>query len=138
MQIVQQIERKFLITGSIAVLIAVILGAMGAHALKQSLPAEQLMSFETGVRYQIYHGLALLIISIIPSLSRQAKNIVYYLFVMGMILFSFSIYMLSTTAITGLNVSFLGPVTPIGGLLLITGWIYLIIKFISIKAVNNS
>ncbi|WP_194850294.1 DUF423 domain-containing protein [Nonlabens antarcticus] len=121
-------EKKLLITGSLLLLIAVILGAMAAHALEGYLNADQLNSFETGVRYQVYHGLALLIFSQVNMLSIRAKNIIWILFLCGTILFSFSIYLLSTSAITGLELRFLGPITPIGGLLLISGWIYGIVK----------
>ena len=109
-------------------LVAVILGAMAAHSLENYLSADQLDSFQTGVRYQIYHGLALLIFSQVSFLSSKAKNIIWILFLIGTILFSFSIYLLTTTAITGFEVRFLGPITPVGGLLLISGWVYAVIK----------
>lgn len=126
-------EKKLLITGSIIMLIAVILGAMAAHALENYLSADQLHSFETGVRYQVYHGLALLVFSQVSFLSAKAKQLLLVLFSSGIILFSFSIYLLTTTAITGMELRFLGPVTPIGGLLLMSGWIYGIVKISSFK-----
>jgi uncharacterized membrane protein YgdD (TMEM256/DUF423 family) len=127
-------EKKLLITGSIFMLVAVILGAMAAHSLENYLSADQLDSFQTGVRYQVYHGLALLIFSQVSFLSSKAKNIIWILFLSGTILFSFSIYLLTTTAITGFQVRFLGPVTPVGGLLLISGWAYGVIKMSLFKS----
>ena len=122
-------EKKLLIIGSSLIVIAVILGALAAHALKNHLTADQMSSFETGVRYQMYHGLALLIFSQIDLLSDSSKNVALILFILGTVLFSLSIYLLTTSTITGWNLKFLGPVTPVGGLLLISGWVYGIIKF---------
>jgi uncharacterized membrane protein YgdD (TMEM256/DUF423 family) len=125
--------RKLLIAGVIFSCIGVVLGAMGAHALKEQLEADQLNSFETAVRYQLFHGLALMIIAIIPIISDKVKNVLLWFFVTGIILFSVSIYGLSTQAISGLKLSFLGPVTPLGGLLLIMGWSFLLFKLFQLK-----
>jgi uncharacterized membrane protein YgdD (TMEM256/DUF423 family) len=121
-------EKKLLITGSIFMLMGVVLGAMAAHALENYLDADQLDSFQTGVRYQIYHGLALLIFSQVKILSNTSLNVIWWLFLIGSVLFSFSIYLLTTTAVTGWELRFLGPITPVGGLLLISGWGYAIFK----------
>lgn len=104
--------------------VAIILGALGAHALKAKLDPSSLESFKTGVEYHIYHGLALLIL----SNSRWFKKLPYrrlslILLHSGILLFSGSIYLLSTQSVSGLAFSFLGPVTPVGGLLLIGNWI---------------
>ena len=126
-------EKKLLMTGSIFMVIAVVLGAMAAHALEDYLNVDQMNSFQTGVRYQIYHGLTMLIVSQVKWLTSRSKKVLWILFLCGTILFSFSIYLLSTTAITGLDLRFLGPITPVGGLLFISGWIYGIIKISSFK-----
>ncbi len=126
-------EKKLLITGSVLMLIAVSLGAMAAHSLENYLNADQLDSFQTGVRYQIYHGLALLVFSQVKALNPGQKKVLWWLFMLGTILFSLTIYLLTTTAITGIELRFLGPITPIGGLLLISGWIYGIIKIARFK-----
>jgi len=126
-------EKKLLMTGSLLIMLGVILGAMAAHALEDYLSVDQLDSFETGVRYQIYHGLALLVFSQVSLLSKKSKNVIWMLFLCGTVLFSFSIYGLTTAAITDLNLRFLGPVTPIGGLLLISGWIYAMFKITLFK-----
>lgn len=121
-------EKKLLIVGSCFILIAVILGAMAAHALENYLTTEQIASFETGVRYQMYHGLALLILSQVKRFPDKTLQIILVLFTSGTLLFSWSIFLLTTRSITGIDFSFLGPLTPVGGLLLISGWIYGIIK----------
>lgn len=111
--------------------IAVILGALGAHALKSRLPAEQLESFKTGVTYHFYHGLAIILLSIAMEVYKKpGLKWANYLFFTGILFFSGSIYLLSTQSISGLSVSFLGPITPIGGLLFISGWIIACIQFL--------
>lgn len=130
--------KKLLISGILFALTAVILGALGAHALEKHITVDQLKSFETGVRYQMYHALALILIALLPQLTDQTKKIVFYLFTSGIFLFSISIYLLSTAPVWDMNFSFLGPVTPVGGLLLIIGWFVLLWKIISNNSVNRS
>lgn len=103
-------------------LVAVVLGALGSHALKARLAPEALESFEVGVRYQMLHALLLLAVEALPILIERYKRIIARLVVSGVLTFSGSIYLLSTRAISGLDLSFLGPVTPVGGLLLIAAW----------------
>ena len=103
-------------------LVGVVLGALGSHALKALLAPEALESFEVGVRYQMLHALLLLAVEALPILSERYKRIIGRLVVSGVLTFSGSIYLLSTRAISGLDLSFLGPVTPVGGLLLIAAW----------------
>jgi len=105
----------------------VILGALGAHALEKVLPAESVASFVTGVRYQMYHALALLALAFAPKNLKGVKTIAS-LWIIGTVFFSLSIYLLSTAAITGSELSWLGPVTPVGGLLLISGWALLFVN----------
>jgi uncharacterized membrane protein YgdD (TMEM256/DUF423 family) len=129
--------KKLLVAGCAFAATAVVLGALGAHALEQVLTVDQLDSFETGVKYQMYHALALLIFSQINILDSSAKKTLFYLFTIGILLFSVSIYLLSMSSWLGINLRFLGPVTPVGGLLLIAGWIFALWKIISYKSVNN-
>ncbi|EAS20377.1 hypothetical protein BBFL7_01262 [Flavobacteria bacterium BBFL7] len=129
--------KKLLIAGILYALTAVILGALGAHALESYLTSDQLKSFETGVRYQMYHGLALILVAIMPIISNKTKKIAFYFFTIGVMLFSVSIYLLTTASLWGVNFSFLGPITPIGGILLISGWILLLWKIISNNSVNR-
>ena len=130
--------KKILITGFIFALTAVVLGALGAHALEKHLTLNQLKSFETGVRYQMYHALALILLTVLPIINNKVKKIVFYFFTTGIVLFSISIYFLSTASIWDVDFSFLGLVTPIGGLLLISGWLILLLKIISNNSINNS
>lgn len=107
-------------------LLAVVLGAMGAHALRAELSAGQLESFHTAVRYQAWHALALL------ALSSYGK--IHYLrgimscWIVGIFLFSGSIYLLSTQDLLNVNLSFLGPITPVGGITFIAGWFLLLLS----------
>ena len=103
-------------------MIAIILGAFGAHALKKQLSIEQLGSFETGVKYQMYHALFLLFLGMNTSLNENLKKTVFQLVIFGVFFFSGSIYLLTTKAITGVDFKFIGIVTPIGGAFLIVGW----------------
>ena len=110
---------------------AVILGAFGAHLLSEMLSADALQSFEVGVRYQFFHGMALLFLSLTPN-QQKFINRTALLFMVGTLLFSISIYLLSLSTMygdTGLP-AILGPVTPIGGLLLIIGWVNLLVGYI--------
>lgn len=102
----------------------VILGAFGAHLLEKLLSAAQLASFETGLRYQFYHVFFLILLSLIPRIEEKDKNKIALLISIGILLFSGSIYLLNLQDVLGLNLSFLGPVTPIGGSLLIFAWFY--------------
>ena len=123
-------ERKFLLWGFVFGGLAVIIGAFGAHALKDILNVKQQSSFETGIRYQMYHSLLLLFLS---KQSTLQSKLVLYLIVIGTILFSFSIYLLNLRVFLSADwLSALGPITPTGGLLLISAW------FISaVKTVQN-
>jgi uncharacterized membrane protein YgdD (TMEM256/DUF423 family) len=108
--------------GALYGLLAIIFGAFGAHMLKKSFTPEQLASFETGVKYQIYHSLVLLMLSFNLNLDTDLEKYMIYCFVIGTFLFSFSIYGLCISASKGRKLKFLGPITPIGGLFLVTGW----------------
>lgn len=125
-------DKKIILTALVFGFISIILGAFGAHALKKVLTPEQLSSFEVGVRYLMYHGLFLLFIGTTQMLLTEQKNIVFYLTLFGTILFSGSIFLLSSSGVTGINFKFLGPITPIGGLLLIASWV-MAFYYISIK-----
>ena len=121
---------KFIKVAIFFAVTAVALGAFGAHALKEILTETQLHSFETGVRYQFFHALAILFLALnTEKFNHQLKRSLY-LMTAGICCFSFSIYLLSLQHTLGISLSFLGPITPIGGLLLISAWIML---FFSIK-----
>lgn len=116
--------------GALYGFLAIVLGAFGAHALKKRFTAEQLSSFETGVKYQMYHALLLLMLSFNLSFNTTLETVVISFFILGTLLFSFSIYGLCLTGATGKKWKWLGPVTPLGGLLLAGGWVGLIYLFI--------
>lgn len=101
---------------------AIILGAFGAHALKKILNEEQLKSFETGVKYQMYHAIALLILGFQLEFNESIESYIVYCFISGVFLFSFSIYGLVLSSAKNKKLRFLGPITPLGGLLLTFGW----------------
>lgn len=125
-------DKKIILTALFFGFISIVLGAFGAHALKKVLSTDQLSSFEVGVRYMMYHALFLLFVGTTQLLLPEQKSIIYYLTLLGTLFFSVSIFLLSTSAATGINFKFLGPITPIGGLLLITSWAlvfyYVIVK----------
>lgn len=118
--------------GAIFALLSVIIGAFNSHALKKILPETALESIDVGLRYMMYHGLALLILSI---LSIEEKKWIAISFIVGTIFFSFSIFLLSIQPIVNIELSWLGPITPIGGCFLIFGWILLVYKFVQQKKI---
>ena len=122
-----------LIIGGIYGLLSVILGAFGAHAFKKKLSVERLESFETGVRYQIYAAFFLLIVGYILKFETSSEKWISILMIAGAFLFSVSIYFLSFQDYWGINLKFLGPITPIGGLFMIISWGMLIWYFVKAK-----
>jgi uncharacterized membrane protein YgdD (TMEM256/DUF423 family) len=126
-------NKKIIVTAAIFGLFAVMLGAFGAHALKERLTSSDLDAWKTAVSYQFYHTLALLFLSNFSKYRSRSIRISYWAFTLGIILFSGSIYLLSIDVLIGANFSFLGPITPIGGLLLIIGWSFLLLAAIKNK-----
>jgi len=122
-----------LIIGGIYGLLSVILGAFGAHAFKKILSVERLESFETGVRYQIYAAFFLLIVGYILKFETSSEKWISILMIAGAFLFSVSIYFLSFQDYWSINLKFLGPITPIGGLFMIISWGMLIWYFVKVK-----
>ncbi len=119
-----QVNSSYLRSSSAIAGLAVILGALGAHALKSELDSQSLESFNTAVRYQMWHALALMALAIIHEKFKFSAW-VFRLWILGIIFFSGSIYALTLDNLIGLNLSFFGPITPLGGLALIAGWIML-------------
>ncbi len=117
-------------SGAILILLGIIFGAFGAHALKDLITEAKSVSFETGVRYQIYHGIALLIIGFNADKFDQGLKLVHLFLLSGVILFSGSIYLLALQDIFSVSLSFLGPITPLGGVVLIVGWTLLILRLL--------
>jgi uncharacterized membrane protein YgdD (TMEM256/DUF423 family) len=124
--------KNLIITCFLGVL-AVCLGAFGAHALKEVLTSDQLLSFETAVRYQMYHAIVLLFVNTFDGFSEKQQNTISYVFFIGVLFFSGSIYLIQLTSISAKTIWF---VTPLGGLFFIIGWISMIVIFVK-KHINK-
>jgi uncharacterized membrane protein YgdD (TMEM256/DUF423 family) len=128
--------KKLIITGSILAGLSVALGALAAHWLKANISPANVANFDTAARYQMYHALAILIMAALPEKFHiKPFRYAYYAFLCGTIFFSGSIYFLATRELTGLQMSWIGPVTPLGGLMFISGWVLLI--FSAFKVSNK-
>lgn len=123
-------NNKTVITGAILCVIGIVLGAFGAHALKSLISVDRLQSFETGVRYQMYAGFTLLILGINTDRFQFSLKWIVRLLLIGIILFSGSIYGLALQEVFSVSLKFLGPITPLGGLLQIIGWFLLLYQLI--------
>lgn len=122
-----------LIIGAVYGLVSVILGAFGAHALKKIISVGKLASFETGVKYQMYSALFLLIVGYILKFETPAERWISILMIAGTFIFSVSIYLLAFSEVAAIPSKFIGPVTPLGGLLMIVSWAMLIFYFVKNK-----
>ena len=118
---------KNLTITSVLGIITIALGAFGAHALKTKLTIEGLESFETAVRYQMYHVILLLFVNTHKGFTMQQKNTISWLFFIGILFFSGSIYLIQLTEISAKSIWF---ITPLGGLLLILGWFFMMLTFL--------
>jgi len=123
-------NKKLLITGAILGILGIVLGAFAAHGLEKLVDAKAIKSFETGVRYQMYHALLLLILGSTSYVSFKLKKVIFYMVVIGVIFFSGSIYGLSTNELTSFDFKSIAMITPIGGLFLIAAWIVMLIGII--------
>lgn len=123
-------NKTILITAVILGALSIILGAFAAHGLKKIISTEAIESFETGVKYQMYHALFLLFVGSSSFITLGYKKIIFYLVLVGIICFSGSIYGLATNTLTSFNFKKIALITPLGGLLLVSAWIVLLINFI--------
>lgn len=114
-------------------LITIILGALGSHAFKKILSADKLASFEVGVRYQMYHAIVLLVLGLFLTFTTPLEKWSSLCLIIGTFLFSFTIYFLAFSEYWNINLKFLGPITPLGGVFLIIGWVLLITYFVKYK-----
>ncbi|MBU3822105.1 DUF423 domain-containing protein [Flavobacteriaceae bacterium XHP0103] len=129
-------NKKILITASVLGIIAIILGAFGAHALKELISVDMQQTFETGVHYQMYHALFLLFVGTTTLVTEKTKKTIYYLIIVGVLFFSGSIYGLATNNLTSFDFKSIGFITPIGGLCFIISWGLLFIDLIKTKGNN--
>jgi len=126
---------RFLLNGGILnCLLSVVLGAFAAHSLQNIIDAKAISTFQIGVRYQFYHGLALLFCAVYFKIEpKPFIKTAGVLFLLGIILFSGSLYLLAFNKVVDLPNRIIGPLTPIGGLFFIAGWLYLLIGNIKTK-----
>ncbi len=126
-------NKALLVTATILGITGIILGAFAAHGLKGLVSSESIQTFETGVKYQMYHAIFLLIIGTSQMVKQKSKRIIFWLTLLGILMFSGSIYGLATNSLSGFDFRKIGFVTPIGGLLLIGAWTVLLINFMTLK-----
>lgn len=127
-------DKKILSAAGFFGMTGILLGAFGAHGLKAVLSVEALATFETGVKYQMYHALFLFFVGLHSPLTSTLRTLLFRLIVLGIILFSGSIYLLATKSLTGLELKILGPITPVGGLCFAVAWGVLMFSFLKKKA----
>lgn len=115
---------RFIKTGIILLTLTVVLGAFGAHTLKPHLSSYQIDIFEKGILYQFVHGLGLILVGILhKQFTLSRSRFIYYCFVIGILFFSGSLYLLACKDMISIPTSVVGPLTPIGGILFILGWL---------------
>ncbi len=131
-----KLDKKIVTVASVLGALSVAFGAFGAHGLKQLIDTQALTTFETGVRYQMVHSLALFIPAMANGLSEASKKWVFRFFLFGIIFFSGSVYLLSLKTLLPFDASSIGFITPIGGVLFITGWLRMGYGFFS-SPTNN-
>lgn len=132
-KIIDRMDRKYYIAGLFFGLLGIILGAFGTHGLKPILSPDSFISLETGIKYQIYHSLLLLILGLLTTTGQQISKGIFYLLIFGVILFSGSIYLLATNTLTSIDFKAIALATPLGGSLLIIAWTWLLVHFIKLK-----
>ena len=126
-------NKRLLVTGSVLGILGIILGAFAAHGLEKLVDSNAIKTFETGVRYQIYHAFFLLILGGTSFVSLKLKKTIFYLVLVGVVFFSGSIYGLATNSLSSFEFKSIALMTPIGGLLLIMSWVILLIGIIKNK-----
>jgi uncharacterized membrane protein YgdD (TMEM256/DUF423 family) len=122
-------ERKIVLLASFIGGLGVVLGAFAAHGLKPLLSVSAFESFNTGIRYQMYHAFLLFFLAITTHITSKQKSILYTLILIGVLVFSGSIFLLATNDLTSFNFKVIGFITPIGGLFLIASWVLLFVYF---------
>ncbi len=126
-------NKTLLITGAIFGILGIVLGAFAAHGLEKIVDAESIATFETGVRYQMYHAFLLLILGSTNFVDQPFKKWVYVLLLFGVLFFSGSIYGLATNDLSSFDFKTIALITPIGGLLLIASWVSMLIGILKYK-----
>tara|TARA_R110000782_G_scaffold30352_2_gene75700 strand:+ start:1042 stop:1434 length:393 start_codon:yes stop_codon:yes gene_type:complete len=129
-------KKTILVTACLFGMFAVVLGAFGAHGLKNLVDSDAVATFETGVRYQMYHAFFLFILALLPDNMLKSKRPIYLSVVIGVILFSFSIYILALNDIMQFDFKMFGIVTPIGGVFLIAAWALMLFGIVKSKVLK--
>ncbi|TCK65129.1 uncharacterized membrane protein YgdD (TMEM256/DUF423 family) [Winogradskyella wandonensis] len=127
-------NKKLLVSGAILGILGIILGAFAAHGLEKLVDDTAIKSFETGVRYQMYHAFLLLLLGGTSIIREKTKFRVLVLVLIGILFFSFSIYGLATNSLTSFNFKTIAFITPIGGLLLILAWVVMLMDILKTKS----
>lgn len=127
-------NKQIILTASFFGVLAVILGAFGAHGLEGKISEYHLGTWKTANEYQFYHTFALLFLSTFSRAKSQSIRISFIAFTIGIVLFSGSLYLLSIKTLLGIDIPLLGPITPIGGLCFIIGWIGLFVAAVKHRA----
>lgn len=117
----------FVLFGGVFILLGILLGAFGAHSLKNHISFEELQSIKTGLQYQMHHGLALIFIGFNVNKIKNSALICWG-FISGTLLFSCSIYLLALDHLMAIDLGFIWPTTPIGGTILIASWAFFVVK----------
>lgn len=126
-------DKRYLTAGAVVGLFGVIIGAFATHGLNPLLDSAARNSFETGVKYQMYHALLLLTLGGVNFLQPKKRTFVFYLLIFGILFFSGSIYLLATNHLTNFDFTRFALITPFGGTLLILAWILLLVGSVSLK-----
>lgn len=126
-------DRKIFLLACVTGGLGIVLGAFASHGLKPLLNTLAFESFNTGIRYQMYHSFLLFFIGLTTALKSSQKSILLKLILTGIVLFSGSIYILATNDLTSFNFKVIGFITPVGGLVLITSWLLLFMYFFKKK-----
>ena len=126
-------NKTLLATGSVLGILGIILGAFAAHGLEKLVEPDAIKTFETGVRYQLYHAFFLLIIGSTSFVNLKIKKAILYLVILGVVFFSGSIYGLATNALSSFDFKTIAVITPVGGLLLILAWVVMLVGIIRNK-----
>ena len=126
-------DRKIFLLACVTGGLGIVLGAFASHGLKPLLNTSAFESFNTGIRYQMYHSFLLFFIGLTTALKSSQKSILLKLILTGIVLFSGSIYILATNDLTSFNFKVIGFITPVGGLILIISWLLLFIYFFKKK-----
>jgi uncharacterized membrane protein YgdD (TMEM256/DUF423 family) len=120
-----KINKNIVVTAALLTALTIMIGAFGAHGLKELISEKSLVSFETGVRYQMYHVIVMLVLGLSTGILPKTQKWVFCFFIIGILFFSGSIYLLALNEFLPFDAKLIAFTTPIGGFILIIGWLRL-------------